>query len=217
MSYQLRMIDLIQKYNYFIFDFDGVVKESVELKSKAYCELFSKYESAIPFIKNHHLENGGVSRYTKIPLYLSFCKLDQSPELVENYLIKFSNLVKKLVINSDWVPGILEFLNRIQDKKKIYIVSATPEKEMRKIIKNISLDIPFLNIYGSPNSKIKNIKKFVKKEFKKEYIFFGDSLSDASAAYEYKIDFAYRIYPLNFGIMPEFYTYTFSDFSSEIN
>ena len=214
---QLRLIDLIRKYNYFIFDFDGIVKESVELKSKAYCELFSKYESAIPLIKNHHLENGGVSRYIKIPLYLRFCKLEQSPELVKLYLIRFSNLVKNLVIDSDWVPGILDFLNTIQDKEKIYIVSATPETEMRQIIKNISLDIPLLNIYGSPNSKIKNIQKFFKKEFKKEYIFFGDSLSDSSAAYEYKIDFAYRIYPLNFGIMPKYYTYTFSDFSSEIN
>ena len=210
-------VDLIEKYNYFIFDFDGIIKESVELKSKAYCELFSKYEYAVPLIKNHHLENGGLSRYSKIPLYLNFCKLEQSPELVEVYLKRFSNLVKKLVINSNWVPGILEFLKKIQDKKKIYIVSATPESEMRQIIENISLDIPPLNIYGSPNSKIKNIKKFFKKEFKKEYIFFGDSSSDASAAYEYKIDFAYRMYPVNFGNMPEYYTYTFSDFSSEIN
>lgn len=214
---KLSFVDLIEKYNYFIFDFDGIIKESVELKSKAYCELFSKYEYAVPLINNHHLENGGLSRYSKIPLYLNFCKLEQSPELVEVYLKRFSNLVKKLVINSNWVPGILEFLKKIQDKKNIYIVSATPESEMRQIIENISLDIPPLNIYGSPNSKIKNIKKFFKKEFKKEYIFFGDSSSDASAAYEYKIDFAYRIYPVNFGNMPEYYTYTFSDFSSEIN
>ena len=54
-------------------------------------------------------------------------------------------------------------------------------------------------------------------DFKKEYIFFGDSLSDASAAYKYKIDFAYRNYPLNFGIIPKYYNYIFSDFSNEIN
>ena len=211
------MIDLIQKYNYFIFDFDGIIKESVELKSIAYLRLFSQYKSALPLIKNHHLKNGGVSRYTKIPLYLSFCNLEQSPELVELYLQRFSNLVTKLVINSDWVPGILDFLNEIKDKKRIYIVSATPESEMQEISTKISLDIPLLNIYGSPTSKIKNIKKFFKKEFKKEYIFFGDSLSDASAAYKYKIDFAYRNYPLNFGIIPKYYNYIFSDFSNEIN
>ena len=208
---------LIQKYSYFIFDFDGIIKESVKLKSNAYCNLFSEYKEAIPLINEHHLKNGGVSRYKKIPLYLSFCKLDPTHKLIETYLKRFSNQVIELVINSDWVPGILEFLDKINDKEKVYVVSATPEDEMHLISKKINLDIPLHNIYGSPESKIKNIKKFFQDESKKDYIFFGDSFSDFSAAKKYSIDFAFRSYALNSNITSEYFTYIFSDFKNEIN
>ena len=205
----------IKKYNYFIFDFDGIIKESVEAKTKSYINLFSEYDFAIPLIEKHHYENGGISRYEKIPLYLEFCKLKVTKSLIDDYIERFRKSVINLVINSKWVPGILEFLKTIQDKQKIYIVSATPEKEIRLISREIGLNIPISNIYGSPISKIKNIKEFFKEELKDEYIFFGDSFSDSFAANEFSIDFAFRSYNLNLKNIPEYYTYIFSDFKNE--
>jgi len=207
----------IQKYRYFIFDFDGIIKESVEAKTKSYINLFSEYKFALPLIKEHHQKNGGISRYEKIPLYLEFCKLSSTKSLVELYLKRFRENVYKLVIDSNWVPGILEFIKEIEDKQKIYIVSATPEDEIRMISNKIKLNVPISNIFGSPSSKIKNINKFFKKEFKRDYIFFGDSFSDSIAANEFSIDFAYRRYDLNFKDIPEYYTYLFKDFKNENN
>ena len=43
----------------------------------------------------------------KIPLYLKYCDLDPTPELITSYINKFSDLVTRLVIYSDWVPGVL--------------------------------------------------------------------------------------------------------------
>ncbi len=207
----------IKKYKYFIFDFDGIIKESVEAKTKSYINLFSDYKFAIPLIKEHHYKNGGISRYEKIPLYLKLCKLRSTKSLVDHYLKRFRENVFQLVIDSNWVPGILEFIKAIEDKQKIYIVSATPEDEIRMISEKISLNIPMSNIYGSPSSKIKNIKKFFRKELKNEYIFFGDSFSDSIAANEFLIDFAYRRYHLNFKNIPKYYTYLFTDFKNENN
>ena len=208
---------LLEKYDYFIFDFDGIIKESVESKGKAYCELFKDYKFASKMIENHHLQNGGISRYEKIPLYLKFCNIESNSILVESYLEKFSIIVTKLVVNSKWVPGILSFLDKIEERKNIFIVSATPEKELIKIVRSIGLEIPLVNIYGSPKSKVENIRTFLKKENFKKYIFFGDAMSDSFAAEQFEIDFAYRNYVLNFNQVPEYYTFIFKDFKNGFN
>ena len=62
----------IKKYNLIIFDFDGVIKNSLEVKSKAFERLFESYGKLITKkIKAHHKKNEGLSRYKKIPIYLS--------------------------------------------------------------------------------------------------------------------------------------------------
>ncbi len=205
------------KYKYFIFDFDGIIKDSVNAKKKAYCKLFENYEFAKSLIEEHHLMNGGVSRYEKIPIYLKFCNLGSSSELIDHYLKRFSEIVIKLVLESDWVPGIIQFLEKIKEKNNIFIVSATPECEIKKLCTKLEINIPHQNIFGSPNSKEVNICRFFKKEFLREYIFFGDSISDSQAALAFDIDFAFRSYNLNALKTPAYSNYVFSDFENVIN
>ena len=167
-------------------------------------------------IEKHHFQNSGVSRYEKIPLYLKFCNLEPTPELVDSQIDKFSDIVVKLVINSNWVPGVLSFLNMINEKENIFVVSATPEEELIEIAKKIGLKIPIKNLFGSPKSKSENLNAFIKRKFKK-YIFFGDAISDSLVAKQFSIDFAYRKYALNFNQVPEYYTYIFNDFENGFN
>ena len=207
----------IAKYKYFIFDFDGIIKESVAIKKNIYCDLFSKYKDKLHLIEKHHLKNGGVSRYEKIPIYLGFCDQEVNSDSVNYYLKKFSDIATNLVIASKWVPGFKDFFNKLKNKENIYIVSAAPEKEIKNISNTIGLEIPFSNIFGSPRSKTENINSFLRIKNKNDYIFFGDSSSDASAAANCLIDFAYRSYSLNSYEKPEYFTYTFGDFRNEIN
>ena len=217
MKSKFRSSYFIENYKYFIFDFDGIIKESVDEKRKSFCKLFSKYQFAIPLIEKHHFQNSGVSRYEKIPLYLKFCNLEPTPELVDSQIDKFSDIVVKLVINSNWVPGVLSFLNMINEKENIFVVSATPEEELIEIAKKIGLKIPIKNLFGSPKSKSENLNAFIKKENLKKYIFFGDAISDSLVAKQFSIDFAYRKYALNFNQVPEYYTYIFNDFENGFN
>ena len=49
-----------------VFDFDGVLVESVDTKTKAYAALFKdEGEEVIRSVLKYHLENGGVSRFEK--------------------------------------------------------------------------------------------------------------------------------------------------------
>ena len=93
------------------WDFDGVIKDSVKVKTDAFEKLFSTYgNDIVKKIRIHHEENGGVSRFDKIPIYLKWVKQELSQEIVNRYSNQFSILVKKNVIDSEWVVGVLNFL-----------------------------------------------------------------------------------------------------------
>ena len=52
--------------------FDGVIKESVSVKTDAFVDLFRPYgRDVCEQVRKHHLANGGMSRYQKMPTYLN--------------------------------------------------------------------------------------------------------------------------------------------------
>ena len=64
---------LIKNSSVVFWDFDGVIKDSVDIKSIAFEKLFSIYGTKISKkVRAHHEKNAGVSRFDKIPLYMSW-------------------------------------------------------------------------------------------------------------------------------------------------
>lgn len=178
------------------WDFDGVIKDSVEIKSNAYEELFSQWGDLVATkVRDHHKLNGGMSRYDKIPLYLSWTN-----EIVTNVLINklcedFSHLVKSKVINSPWVPGacdLIRYINNIGFSS--YIVTATPQDEIVEIIKEIEIISFFKEIIGAPIKKTDAIGSVIKKYqiVKEDAVMIGDSQTDLVAANNNNIDFILR-------------------------
>ena len=50
-----------------VFDFDGVILESVDIKTKAFIKLYENYPPKIKEeVKRYHLKHLGISRYEKI-------------------------------------------------------------------------------------------------------------------------------------------------------
>ena len=54
-----------------IFDFDGVICESVNVKTIAFKKLFADYPEHQDRIVEYHLVNGGISRYEKLRILQS--------------------------------------------------------------------------------------------------------------------------------------------------
>ena len=102
------------KYAETIFwDFDGVIKESVNVKSNAFEQLFLPFGKEIAVkVRCHHEANGGMSRFDKLPIYLEWAGKVLSTELIDEFAGNFSKLVKQKVIYSDWVPGVFDYLNK---------------------------------------------------------------------------------------------------------
>ena len=118
-------IDIIKKAKTIFWDFDGVIKESVKVKSDAFEKLFSPFGSKLAKkVREHHEKNGGVSRYEKFPIYLNWVGEDITKEKLDYYEKSFSSLVKKKVIDSPWVEGAKEYLQQYYTKQLFFLVTA---------------------------------------------------------------------------------------------
>ncbi len=193
-------LDLIKKAKVIFWDFDGVIKESVSVKSDAFKKLFQPFGVEIAKkVKRHHEKNGGMSRYKKLPIYLDWAGKDHSESLVDEYEKKFSDLVTNEVINSSWVSGVLEYLKTFANKQQFFIVTATPHQEILLILKELQIKELFKEVIGSPISKDVAIKQLINKYSINidEAIMIGDSSNDYFAAIENQIQFILRKTELN--------------------
>lgn len=182
------------------WDFDGVIKDSVEIKSDAFEDLFSPF--GLNFskkVRKHHENNTGLPRYDKLPIYIEWSGQKVSKELIDEYLTNFSNLVKERVISSDWVPGVLSFLQNNWQKKTFFLVTATPQSEIEQIICELNIQNYFQEVVGSPVRKNDSIKSLLNKYSisQKNSLLIGDSVSDYNAARFNDISFILRKTKLN--------------------
>ena len=83
-----------------IFDFDGVIAESTNIKTDAFVSLYSKHPREVQLIvKDYHLKNSGISRYKKILYYQKeVLQEDYSEDVVNDLAKKFSKIVLEKVI-----------------------------------------------------------------------------------------------------------------------
>ena len=181
--------------SFLIWDFDGVIKESLEVKTSAFKKLFIPFgEKIVSKVIKHHQSNGGVSRYSKIPLYLKWANVDNDEETIEYFCQSFSDLVKEAVIDSPWVPGVMETLNKNHKKKLIFLFTATPQKEIEFILKDLGIFNFFKRVIGHPIDKSSALKSLIE-EYKirtSQAIVIGDSKTDLKAAQNFNVQFLLR-------------------------
>ncbi len=170
-----------------LFDFDGVIAESVDVKTQAFRELFKNYPDKISDIGRYHLDNGGLSRYEKFKyIYKFILKESLSNEKFTELCRSFQRLVVDKVVAAPFVPGALELLEYCLGKFQAYVVSGTPQDEIREIIKRRDLNRFFLAVYGAPCSKAELINEILRKNTLNpdETLFIGDSNNDYQAAHD---------------------------------
>ena len=203
-----------------IFDFDGVVVESVMVKTNAFAELYSKYKKDIVNkVIDHHLANGGMSRYEKIKFYHeNYLEMSISQSELECLADKFSKIVIKKVIAAPFVPGIFDFIKNNFKKYKMFISTGTPDYEIKRICNSRNINKYFYEIYGSPQKKIFHIDKIMSKYklINKDLVFIGDSNTDYEAAKKRNIKFILREHSENIQFFSDYDGLKFSTFNNKI-
>ncbi len=174
-----------------ILDFDGVILDSVNIKTEAFKEIFNRESKVIQNkIVNYHLKNGGISREKKFEyFYKNYFKKKLSKNTKLLLSKKFNKIVFKKILKCNYISGAYKFIDK-NKTYKLFISSGTPQKELRLICKKRKIYSFFKQIYGSPKSKENHIKE-IKKKFRKNdlFIFIGDSLNDFDASKKTKINF----------------------------
>ena len=147
--------------NAVFWDFDGVIKDSIMVKSDAFEQIFLHFGKEIAKkVRDHHEANGGMSRYDKLPIYLNWAGKESSIELINEYAENFSKLVKYKVINSEWVLGALDYLKNNYDYQQFFLITATPQQEIEEILSALKIDSYFNEIVGSPTKKMLQLNKY---------------------------------------------------------
>ena len=185
-------IEYLKNAESIFWDFDGVIKDSVEVKSDAFEQLFLPFGKVTSKkIREHHEENGGMSRFDKIPIYLKWSNQEASQQMIDKYLQQFSKLVKDKVIDSEWAPGVLDYLQNNHNKQTFFLITATPQKEIESILYHLKIESYFKLVVGSPINKIQALSKILDKYNinLESSVMVGDSISDYEASIVNKITF----------------------------
>ncbi|MFA4825873.1 MAG: HAD-IA family hydrolase [Methanoregula sp.] len=168
-----------------ILDFDGVILESVSVKTEAFRVLFSFVPEHVDDIVQFHKDNGGMSRFDKFQhIYKNILQEDLTQKKFEELSEKFAAIVFKEVIKAPFVPGAHEFLETYHTKIPLYVVSATPEEELIQIIRERKMSHYFRMVFGAPRKKSECINEIVKLTVSppESVIFVGDAKNDFEAA-----------------------------------
>lgn len=177
-----------------IFDFDGVILDSMPMKTHAFADIFKEFDSvAVDKLLEFHIQNGGISRYVKIRYFFEDILGEAiSDEKVLGYADKFSDIVTKELIKPKYI--IKETFNFIESrfgKQKLFIASGADQRELRYLCETYQIESFFDGIYGSPTPKSMLVERILKEtgHGANEAILIGDSINDYDAATQNKVPF----------------------------
>lgn len=169
-----------------VFDFDGVLVDSVEVKTEAFAELFRPHGAEIVrAVVEHHRANGGVTRDEKFRhAYEVLLGKPLAPDELRALRARFASLVVDRVVAAPEIPGAGEFLRAWSARVPCHVVSATPEDEIRVIVDRRGLAPRFASVRGAPTGKSEHLRDIVREGGldPARVVFFGDATTDLEAA-----------------------------------
>lgn len=181
-------------YQTFIFDFDGTLVDSNNIKETGFSECAKKYnngENIMNKIKATATNKNRFSIFKEFSKNIPKTKKSEE-EIYSDLLFEYRKYTVSNILKLDPIKGSISILKKLKNlKKSIYINSATPLESLSFVINQRGLNIFFDGIYGLESSKIMNLKKIQENSNckKNSMIMIGDGLDDKEAAHDFGIKF----------------------------
>ena len=181
-----------------IFDFDGVILESADLKTAAFEQLAKEeFPDFAGEVVAYHRKNMGISRFVKFRyVFDNLLKRKLTPEDEKRLGDRFSEIICENLKTVPFVIGSLEFLKANHGKYKMFVASGTPESELKEVAGLRGVAEYFNEIHGSPRTKqdivLDILARYNLKP--KEAVFVGDAESDHLAAQLTGVPFIGRVH-----------------------
>lgn len=183
------------------FDFDGVILDSVDCKTKAFKSMYEKYgNKTANEVEAYHIAHGGVSRFEKFRFWhKEYLGINISDKELSELSNEFSSRVVDKVVASREIEGAIDFIKQNSNRYKCWIITGTPTTEMKQISDKLNISKYFLGIYGSPEKKKHWVDYLLNKYqlIPNETLFLGDATTDYEAARWGSLHFALRLADYN--------------------
>ena len=199
-------------YETYIFDFDGTLVLSNEIKKEGFFECIKGFKNGKEILENIMKADKNIDRFKIFKIFTEkFCNNpDKNNKVYENLLKDYEIYTVNEIIKLSPIIGSIELLNTLKNlEKNLYINSATPYDPLLKTLDGRKITHYFDAIFGVENNKKENIRKIKNHSSsdKKSMIMIGDGKDDMNAAEEFDIDF----YPVGTNL-----TSSVTDFSALI-
>jgi phosphoglycolate phosphatase len=178
-----------------VLDFDGVILESNQLKTRAFERVFARFPEHAGAMMAYHHAHMSASRFVKFRHLVTACLgRDDDDPLVEELGRAFSAEMRRKMIDCPFVPGAEAFLAMASARLPVFLASVTPEGELQAILEQRNLASYFTRVYGCPPwTKARALADVVSRHGGATGILFvGDSAGDQRAANETGVEFVAR-------------------------
>jgi phosphoglycolate phosphatase-like HAD superfamily hydrolase len=174
-----------------VFDFDGVLVDSNAVKRRAYRDIFAdapESEAVVEAVLQSDTDDDrfGVIRAILRGLNREGHATAEQDLLVAEYGERYNTICEEHAATCSEVRGASSALARLAKSHPLYIISATPEVPLRRIVKRRDWSRYFREVLGRPRTKGENLARVIRREGIKgeRIVFVGDGRRDLDAARE---------------------------------
>jgi phosphoglycolate phosphatase-like HAD superfamily hydrolase len=172
-----------------VFDFDGVLVDSNAVKRQAYSDIFSGWgqsgATAVEAVLRADTEDDrfGVIR----AILLRLPDPPRGEELnrqVEEYAGRYNAICEEHAALCPEIGGASAVLNRLARSHSLYVISATPQDPLRRVVERRGWSPYFREVLGRPATKQENLARVMQRERidGSRIVFVGDGRRDLEAA-----------------------------------
>ena len=184
------------EYKTLVFDCDGVVLNSNQLKIQAYYDVAIKSganKTQAQALVDYHVKLGGISRYPKFEYFLhEIMQQAVTEQAMQALLDSFTKEVKRLLTDCEIAPDLMR-VREANLHAKWMIISGGDQAELRDIFQQRGIDKLFdAGIFGSPDNKdIILARELDAGNIVEPALFIGDSRYDHQASTNAGLDFVF--------------------------
>ena len=167
-----------------VFDFDGTLVDSNEIKWSGFEHVFSNYPRELPEISAYCRGNNHTIRGEKFRHVCErILRVEYTPEIERSLHERYASYTTDAVARAPEVPGALEFLRKVSDRPTA-LLSSTPQAIILEILRRKGWTPYFKAIQGAPIVKRNWLQQYARTLgfASQDILFFGDTEEDESSA-----------------------------------
>lgn len=179
-----------------VFDFDGVIVESNDVKTEAFRDVFARFPEHADAMMAYHHANVSASRFAKFDhLIVERLGRESDPALRAELAAEYSRRTIDRVAGVPLVEGAREMLDEFSPRLPLYLASVTPQEDLDIVLERRGLRSYFRIAYGCPPwTKPGAVADVIARErcAPDEIVLIGDSPGDRAAAQQTGVEFIAR-------------------------